>query len=149
MTGTAQELPAPETAAVIDRFWQSLADGDLAVTRACATPDLVVWHSYDRLEQGLEESLAGWQKMFVALPERAFVDVRRSPVPGGWVQRHQLLARTAGGTRVGWPVAVFVTLQDGLVHRIDEYIDRAGTYEPADGVTGTPGLPAGREHTVL
>jgi hypothetical protein len=87
--------------------------------------------------------------MFAAFPERSFVDARRSRVPGGWVQRHQLIGLRADGAQMAWPVCMFVTLRDGLIARIDEYIDRAGSYAPASGDPATPGLPPARPDTVL
>jgi hypothetical protein len=53
-----------------------------------------------------------------------------------------MVVRTAAGDRMAWPLCLFVTLRDGLVSRMDEYIDRAGRYVPADGDTSTPGLPS-------
>jgi ketosteroid isomerase-like protein len=151
MDGTAAQTPLPDvgTAEVIDRFYEALTRGDVAGARACVTADLTVWHSFDRIAIGLEEAVAGWEDMVAGFPERSFVDVRRSPVPGGWVQRQQMMGRTASGTQVAWPVCLFVTLRDRLISRIDEYIDRAGRYEPAGDTTATPGLPPSRLDGVL
>ena len=149
MSASETSLPTAETADVIDRFYDALTRGDIAGARACVTDDLVVWHSFDRIPVGLDEAMAGWVDMIANFPERWFVDVRRSPVPGGWVQRQQMVGRTASGTRMAWPVCLVVTLRDGLVARIDEYIDRAGQYEPAEGSTSTPGLPPARPASVL
>ena len=30
---------------------------------------------------------------------------------------------------MGWPVCIVVEIRDGLIARIDEYIDRAGWFE--------------------
>lgn len=149
MTTTQTDLPAAETAAVIDRMYDALARGDVDAARACVTDDLVVWHSFDQVAVGLDDVVTGWEQLVSGFPERSFVDVRRSPVPGGWVQRHTMVATAASGARVAWPLCLFVTLRDGLVARVDEYIDRAGRYEPAAGGTGTPGLPPASPTGVL
>ena len=119
MTSTSPSLPATETGAVLDRLYDALARGDVAGARACVTDDLVVWHSFDQLAVGLDDVVAAWEQLMTAFAERAFVDVRRSPVLGGWVQRHTMLAVTASGSRVAWPLCLFVTLRDGLVSRMD------------------------------
>ena len=132
VTGAEAGLPAAGTAAVIHRLFGGLSRGDVAGARACVTDDLVVWHGYDRLVLNLEEIVPVWHEMLVRFAERSYVDVRRSPVPGGWVQRHQMLVRSASGERMAWPACLFVTLQDGLIARLDEYIDVAGRSR-ADG----------------
>jgi ketosteroid isomerase-like protein len=149
MTTTGTTLPAADTAAVIDRLYDALARGDVAGARACVTDDLVIWHSFDRVVIGLDEVVAAWEELVAGFPERSFVDVRRSPVPDGWVQRHQLVGRTSSGARVAWPLCLFVTLREGLVARMDEYIDRAGRYDLSAGTTTTPGLPPASANGVL
>ncbi len=149
MTTTEAALPDAATAAVVDRMYDALARGDVAAARACVTDDVVVWHSFDQVAVGLDDLVTAWEQLVGGFPERSFVDVRRSPVPGGWVQRHTMVCTTASGDRVAWPLCLFVTLRGGLVCRIDEYIDRAGRYTPADGDTTTPGLPPARPDTVL
>jgi ketosteroid isomerase-like protein len=149
MTTTDTALPDAGTAAVVDRLYDALARGDVAAAEACVTDDVAVWHSFDQVAVGHAELLVAWQQLVDGFAERSFVDVRRSPVPGGWVQRHTMICTTAAGDRVAWPLCMFFTLRDGLVCRIDEYIDRAGRYSPADGDTTTPGLPPARPDTVL
>jgi ketosteroid isomerase-like protein len=147
-TDTHSALPSPATAAMIDRMFDALARGDVAAARACCTPDVVVWHSFDRQPVSLAGSGA-WEKLATGFAGRSFVDIRRSAVPGGWVQRNQLIARTPSGARLAWPMCLFVTLRDGLIDRIDEYIDRAGHYEPSGDEPSTPGLPPARPDAVL
>lgn len=149
MTTTGTTPPTADTAAVIDRLYDALARGDVAGARASVTDDLVVWHSFDQVAIGLDEVLVAWEQLVSGFPERAFVDVRRSAVPGGWVQRHTMVATSAAGARVAWPLCLFVTLREGLVARMDEYIDRAGRYEPAATGTATPGLPPASPTGVL
>jgi ketosteroid isomerase-like protein len=125
---------------IVDRLYRALADGDVAAARACCTEDLQVWHSFDQKIMNLDESVVGWQQLVDGFAERTFTDVRRYPIPGGWVQRQQMIAATSAGLRMAWPVCLFVTVRDGLICRIDEYIDRAGYYEIAEGATSTAGL---------
>jgi ketosteroid isomerase-like protein len=134
---------------IIDRLYGALAEGDVEAARACCTDDLEVWHSFDQKVVDLKQTLAGWRQLVGGFPERDFVDVRRSPVPGGWVQRHQMVARTHDGKRIAWPLCLFVTTRDGLICRIDEYIDRAGSYEIDEDVTATTGLAPSRSGAVL
>ena len=149
MAGARADLPGERSAEVVDRLFDALSGGDVAAAAACCTPDVVVWHAFDQRPMDRAAVIGAWEELVAGFPERAFVDVRRSPVPGGWVQRHQMVARTPTGGRVAWPVTVFVTLRGGRVARIDEYMDRAGRHAPADDDRATPGLPPVRSGSVL
>jgi len=126
---------------VIDRFYAGLASGDLDAALACTTPDMRTWHCFDGIVQDREQCLVGWRSMVENLPERAFVDVRRHAIPGGFVQQHMMAAKTSAGTIMAWPVCMLIWLENGLIARIDEYIDRAGRFTMADlHAATTPGL---------
>lgn len=127
--------------AIIDRFYAGLASGNLEGSLACLTSDARIWHCFDGLAQGREESLAGWHDLVAGFPERAFVDVCRHAIPGGFVQQHMMTGRTAAGDLIGWPICVIVRIEDGLIARIEEYIDRAGRFAVDDlRAARTPGL---------
>jgi hypothetical protein len=126
---------------VIDRFYGALAAGDVEAACACCTADAVFWHSFDRVEMSLDEIVPSWRALVAGFAARAFTDVRRAPIPGGFVQRQLMVGRTAGGARIAWPVCFFVTLRDGLIARLDEYLDRAGSFQVDADDAATPGLP--------
>jgi ketosteroid isomerase-like protein len=132
----------PEDGAVVDRFYAALAQGDVDAMRACCTPGAVFWHSYDRVPLTLDEITPAWREVILGFPRRGFTDVRRAAVPGGLVLRQQMVGETAAGERMAWPLCCFITLQGGLIARLDEYIDRAGAYTPDDWSQPTPGLVA-------
>jgi ketosteroid isomerase-like protein len=118
---------------VIDRLFDALSAGDLDAARDCFTPNGVVWHSFDRVEQDRAAMVEGWRGLVAGFPERSFVDAWRAPIPGGFVQRQLMVGVTASGARLAWPVCIFVTLEAGRIARLDEYIDRAGKFEIGDG----------------
>jgi hypothetical protein len=126
--------------AIIDRFYAALADGDVEAMRACCTPDAVFWHSYDRIPLALDEIAPAWRELVVGFPRRGFTDVRRATIPGGFVLRQQMVGETAAGRRMAWPLCCFIAVEGGLIARLDEYIDRAGTYAPTQWDEPTPGL---------
>jgi len=138
----------PDTAAVIDRMYDALSRGDIVAARACLTPDFIAWHNTDRITMAVDEVVASWSELGARFTEISFVDVRRSPVPGGWVQRMQVVARPATGTRMAWPCCVFMTLRDGLIARADEYVNSA-PYEPVGDDLSVPGLPPADLSSVL
>ena len=130
--------------AVIARMYDALARGDVAAARACCTPDAIVWHSFDQVALDLDATVKGWEQLVAGFPERGFADVRLTETPEGWAVRQLMVGRTQAGVRIAWPLCAFITLRDGLIARLDEYIDRAGTFAIADGMElaslRTPGL---------
>lgn len=125
----------------LDRMYAALAAGDVEAALACLTDDAVVWHCFDGVAEGRAAIRAGWEALVAGFPERGIADAWRAPVPGGFVQRHVMYGRTASGARKAWACALFVTVRDGLVARIDEYIDRAGAFDWEEGrPVRTPGL---------
>lgn len=144
--GASGSMSLPDDGALIDRLYAAMTAGDLVVAEACLAPGAVVWHCFDGLEQHREEIVAGWRDLFAGFPERGVADVTREPIAGGFLQRHVFYGRTRDGTRIGWPVCLVVSVEQGRIARIDEYIDRAGRFDlTGDGPIQTPrqsGSPA-------
>jgi ketosteroid isomerase-like protein len=126
---------------LIDRFYGALERKDLDGARACCASDAVFWHNFDGVAQDLEQASAGWQGLFDFFEENRIVDVRRDALPAGVVQRHLFLMRGADGILRGKPCAIFVRTRDGLITRIDEYIDLSSDLAVNDDVQVTAGLP--------
>jgi ketosteroid isomerase-like protein len=51
--------------------------------------------------------------------------VRRELIPGGWMQQHVVEATLTNGRAMKLFACCVITLQDGLIHRIEEYLDPA------------------------
>jgi ketosteroid isomerase-like protein len=124
----------------LDDLFNGLAMGDLALSRAALAPDARLWHSFDGIAHDREATLANFASVIAAFPERRFDDIRRQPTPTGFVQQHVMAVKTAEGRALAWPVCVVVRIEAGVIVRLDEYIDRAGSFVPADGPLQTPGF---------
>ena len=48
-----------------------------------------------------------------------------------FVQQHLFVVRDSSGSRRAWPVCLIVRLEKGRILRIEEYVDRAGSFELA------------------
>jgi ketosteroid isomerase-like protein len=128
-------------AAVIDRLFAALTRGDVDAAIACLAENARVWHSFDCVAHDKPAMRAQWQALVDNFPERAFVDVRRSPIAEGLVQQQVMVVTTGSGQRKAWPTCFLARIEDGLVVRLDEYMDRAGAFDPdPDKPAATPGL---------
>jgi hypothetical protein len=58
-------------------------------------------------------------------PQRNYRIVRRELIPGGWMQQHVVEATLANGKQMKMFACCLITLKDGLVWRIEEYLDPA------------------------
>jgi len=127
--------------AIIERMYAALGSGDIDAAAACFTADARIWHSYDCVAHDLAAIRPQWEAMKPAFPVQQLADIRREAIPGGFVQRHLWVVRTASGDSKAWAVCIIVAMRDGLIARLDEYIDRAGSFVPeAPGPLETPGL---------
>lgn len=125
-------------AEVVRRLYSALSRGDVAAARACCTPDVRIWHNFDCKAQSLDEIAASWEGFIAGFPERYIADVRCMEVADGVVQRHLQVMRDRNGIQRTWPICIVVTVRNGLIARLDEYMDRAGSL--AGNVTTTPGF---------
>ena len=114
---------------IIDRMYAGLVSGDVAAARDCYTPDAVIWHSFDRIAMSRDAAAESWTAMCGHFPERRVTDVRREATTTGFVQQLVWHVRTKEGKWMGWPVCIVSEVRNGLITRLDEYLDRAGWFE--------------------
>src|SRR5262245_58290274 len=106
-----------QDAAVIDRMFAALGRGDVPAALACLSDQARIWHSFDGIAHDKAAMRAQWQGLVDAFPERAFVDVRRQAIAGGFVQQQVMLVTTASGQRKAWPVCFLARIEQGLIVR--------------------------------
>lgn len=108
---------------VAERFLEALRDGDVDAARACCQEDLGVWHNYDGKTQTLDENMAllGW--MTKRCRERRYVVRRLEPIEGGYLQQHTLELVLNDGREASAEAVAIVSVRDGRIARIEEYID--------------------------
>ncbi|MDO6414584.1 nuclear transport factor 2 family protein [Sphingomonas sp. BIUV-7] len=128
---------------ILDRFYGALSRGDVVAVMACCTADVRVWHGFDRILQNRAAAAAGYAAFVAAFPERVVAAVDRQPTPGGCVQQFVLAVRTATGDRRAWPVCIVVRLEDGLIARLDEYVERGASFTPEGALTATCDIEPG------
>jgi len=114
-----------DISALSNRFLSALERGDPAEVRAFYTSDAVIWHNFDDVAQTVDEYLIllGW--MSRKLPQRHYRIVRREILPDGWFQQHVLEATLPDGSPFRMLACCVVTVRDGLISRLDEYLDPA------------------------
>lgn len=113
--------------AFAQRFIGAIQSGDTEAVRACYHPDARIWHNNDGIEQTVDQNLKvlGW--MIRKLPDRRYRVTRLEALPDGFLQQHVLEATLPDGTPWSLDACVVVRVEDGLITRLDEYLDSART----------------------
>ena len=111
---------------VAQRFLDALNAGDVDAARACYHPDAEVWHDFDGVTQTVDENMRLMAAMGKRASRREYVIRRLEPIEGGYLQQHSLEITTlAGQDLVAEAVALVQVGGDGLIHRLDEWINPA------------------------
>ena len=116
------------------KFVGAIQAGDADAVRACYAPDAKIWHNNDGLEQSVDQNLRVLRWFMRTLPDRHYRVLRVEALPDGFVQQHVLEATLVDGTAWAMDACVVVRMKDGLIVRLDEYIDSA----KADALTPKP-----------
>ena len=111
------------------RFLGAIERGDVDAVRALYHPDAKVWHNNDGIEQSVDDNLKvlGW--MARTLATRHYRVIRREALSDGFVQQHVLETTLPNGRTWDLDACVIVRVVDGLVVRLDEYLDSAKVAE--------------------
>lgn len=108
--------------ALADRMFAALEAADLDGVEATWATDFTSWTNV-----GGESDRAATRRLLAWLTGRArglrYDVTRRILLPDGFVQQHVLRATAADGTEVAMPACLVVTVADGRIHRIEEYLD--------------------------
>lgn len=109
----------------VERFFAALEAGDIDTLTAIYTDDARIWHNDASGEQGVEDNLRTLRGLQQVVTGLHYEIVRRLPVDGGVFQQHVLRGRLPDGTGIAMPAAMYLTVADGRVSRIEEYLDSA------------------------
>jgi len=108
-----------------EKFVGAIQSGDVATVRACYAPGAKLWHNTDRVEQTVDENMAVLDWFVRTLPDRNYRVVRRVALADGFLQQHVLEATLPDGTAWSMDACCVIKIEDGLITRLDEYLDSA------------------------
>jgi ketosteroid isomerase-like protein len=110
-----------------DRLMRAIETSDLETARACYAPDACVWHNFDGIAQTIDENLKTLRWMDKRLSNRRYEVLSRHVFEGGYVQQHVLHGTLNNGEPFAMPACLVVTVTNGKIARLDEYLDSAHT----------------------
>jgi ketosteroid isomerase-like protein len=108
-----------------ERFVGAIQSGDTDTVRACYAPDAKLWHNNDGVEQTVDQNMKVLDWFIRTLPDRNYRVIRREALPDGFMQQHVLEATLPDGTKWAMDACVVVKVENGVITRLDEYLDSA------------------------
>ena len=114
-----------EILAFAERFVGAIQSGDVETVRACYAPDAKLWHNTDDVEQTVDQNMAVLDWFIRTLPDRHYRVLRREALKDGFLQQHVLEATLPDGTKWRMFACCVIRIEDGLITRLDEYLDSA------------------------
>jgi len=114
-----------DAVALAKRLRDCLTTGDVDGVAAIYHPDIVGWRNVDGRELTHRQMLKIVEFLATRVTDVRYEEVQVQPTPGGYVQQHVLRAVAPDGTPVEVPACLVVTVEDGTIRRLDEYMDAA------------------------
>jgi len=111
--------------AVAEHLFAAIEAGDVDAVRELYTPDTVVWHNSDGVEQSAEQNVKVLRWVIRNVRNLRYDEVRRERTERGFVQQHVLRGTAANGAEVAIPACIVGVVKDGRIVRLDEYLDSA------------------------
>ena len=111
---------------VADGFFASIERGDGTALAALWADDIVVWRQGGGRERDKPRGLKVIEWFVAATADRRYEILDRRTFDSGFVQQHNVHASAKDGTPLSfWACLVVEVGADGLITRIDEYLDPA------------------------
>lgn len=117
MTDTAAELA--------NRLFKCIESKDIAGVAALYHDDIAVWHNFTGTAQSKTENLRNLGDFAKAVAQIRYAVLERIDLGGRVIQRHDLHCRVADGREFAIPACIFITVENGRIRRIEEYLDTA------------------------
>lgn len=118
--------PGYALASVADRLFSAIEAGDVDAVAAMWSDDVTVWHAGDERPSEKSRAIRVIEWFVSATADRHYDVLDRRFFDGGFVQQHVLHGKTQAGTSYSLRVGIIIAVgPDGLITRIDEYLDPA------------------------
>ena len=109
---------------LVTAFGAALEGSDLDGMIAVLAPGAVVWHNRDRKVVDARENMAAIGMLGQIVRDAAIATVRLESTSGGFVYQFALRGTVvSSGKPFEMQSCIVVTTADGLITRIDEYVD--------------------------
>jgi ketosteroid isomerase-like protein len=123
---TMQSDLDPETETLAASFIAAIEQGNISRLYELCSEDVVIWHNNDDQDVDLDNVARTLSWLSAHVRELRYAEVRRRAFAGGYVQQHVLTGIAPSGDQLRLPACLIMHVSDGLVNKIEEYLDSAG-----------------------
>lgn len=123
---------------VVNSYFRAVEEGDVAAVLSLCHPAVEIWHSFNDQVSSIDQITAQLGAA-LGLGRLSYVVQEQIVANDRVLRRHRARFDTPTGKQVEFPIAVFTTVKNGLITRIDEYVDSAAL---ARVMAAAPGVPA-------
>jgi ketosteroid isomerase-like protein len=116
-----------DLATLADGFFAAIEAGDFARLEALLAEDCEVHANFLDAPNDRTRTLAILRWLHDNVRDLRYDVVRRDELPDGYVQQHVLRGIAPDGSELRVPACLIVSIRDGRITRIDEYLDSAHT----------------------
>lgn len=113
--------------AIAARFADASRTNDAEAYAALCAPGAVTWHNFDDLEVSTEQTVQTIAWLHRTVVGLAWTDVAIAPTPTGFVSQSVMTGSAPGGELCVHSCVVVTLGDDGLVTRVEEYLDSRQT----------------------
>jgi len=115
---------------VVRRYNEAWLTFDIDGMKPFVGDDLVLWHNHlDRIFNR-DEMFGFVVGSLDTLTNVEFRDARRTETATGCIQQHVLCCELSTGAVISAPQVIVYTVRDGLIRKIEEYVDGAALAVP-------------------
>jgi ketosteroid isomerase-like protein len=115
-----------ESLAVAERFIAALNVADVDAVRAVYSPDVRIWHNFDKKLQSAEENIESMLWLHTVLKNVNYDIQNRIAIPGGFLQQHILRGTlVTSGDEFAMHACAICKVEHGRITELEEYLDTA------------------------
>ncbi len=123
---TVQSDLDPQTEALAADFIAAIEQGNVPRLYELCSKDVVIWHNDDDQEVDLDNVARILSWLSTNVRELRYAHIRRRAFSGGYIQQHVLSGIAPSGDDLHLPACLIMHVSNGLITRIEEYLDSAG-----------------------
>jgi ketosteroid isomerase-like protein len=128
---------------VIQKFLGAIEAGNERVIREVYSDNLQIWHNFTNARMSKEPGIALLMGLYRNGVRLRYVFEEQLVTGNRGVRRHRVEATRPDGQQFHIHVAMFATIDNGQIVRLDEYVDAKELEPLGGGVTGLLSKPAG------
>jgi uncharacterized protein len=116
----------PATEALASAFIAAIEQGNISRLYELCSTEVVIWHNDDNQEVPLDNVARILSWLSTNVRHLRYAEIRRRAFAGGYLQQHTLTGIAPSGDDLHLPACLVVQVSNGVITRIEEYLDSAG-----------------------